>query len=281
MVLNRNELCWCGSGKKYKRCHLGADNRGTGGGGRQIPLKTTAQIEGIRRACRLTVEILDLVAARIGPGVTTNDVNDWVHGQTLARGGQPAPLHYRGFPKSVCTSINNVICHGIPDDTRLVDGDIVNVDVTTILDGYYGDASRMFLIGPVSAPARRLVEVARECLAIGVGQVKPGHTFGDIGFHIQQHAEAHGYSVVRAYTGHGIGLKFHEPPEVLHVGERGQGPVIRPDMVFTIEPMINAGTYECRILKDGWTAVTKDGALSAQWEHTVRATGTGAEVLTA
>ena len=247
----------------------------------EIIIKTEEQIEGIRKSSQLTRDILDMLEQRIVAGITTNDVNRWVHEYTLAHGAIPATLNYRGFPKSVCTSLNNVICHGIPDETVLREGDILNVDVTSILDGYYGDSSRMFLIGEVSEEARRLVEVTRQCLYLGIEQVKPGNTLGDIGHAIQQHAERHGYSVVRDYIGHGIGVQFHEPPNVYHFGEPGTGIVLVPNMVFTIEPMINAGRYQVRVLEDGWTVVTADGSLSAQWEHTVRVTQDGVEVLTA
>jgi methionyl aminopeptidase len=222
-----------------------------------------------------------MLEGRVVPGVTTGDINRWVHEYTLAHGATPAPLNYRGYPKSVCTSVNDVVCHGIPDGTVLKEGDILNIDVTSILDGYYGDSSRMFLIGEVPEEARNLVEVTRECLYLGIEQVKPDNTFGDIGHAIQKHAERHGYSVVRAFVGHGIGIQFHEPPNVLHYGEPGTGATLEPDMVFTIEPMINAGGYDVRVLEDGWTAVTVDGSLSAQWEHTVRVTEDGVEILTA
>ena len=284
MDLGRNDPCWCGSGRKYKKCHLAIDGSGPARPERMwdgIPIKAEPEIAGIRAASRLTAEILDLVAGRIGAGITTNEIDSWVHEYTIARGAVPAPLGYRGFPKSVCTSINEEICHGIPDATVLKDGDIINIDVTTILNGYYGDASRMFLIGAVSEKARRLVEVTRECLNRGIRMAKAGNRFGDIGWAIQEYAEANGFSVVRDYTGHGIGTEFHEAPNVCHYGKKGTGKLIRPDMVFTIEPMINAGTYKCRLLSNGWTAVTQDGELSAQWEHTVRATQNGAEILTA
>lgn len=248
---------------------------------REVIIKSEEQVAGIRKSCQLTRDILDMLEERIAVGITTNDVNRWVHEYTTARGAIPAPLNYRGYPKSVCTSLNNVVCHGIPDDTVLRDGDIMNVDVTTILDGYYGDASRMWLIGNVSEEARRLVRVARECLYLGIEQVRPGNTLGDIGHAIQQHAERHGYSTVRHFVGHGTGVQFHEPPDVFHFGQPGTGMVLVPNMVFTIEPMINAGGFEIRILEDGWTAVTADGSLSAQWEHTVRVTADGVEVLTA
>lgn len=248
---------------------------------RHIVIKTEEQIAGIRRSCRLTSEILDRLEERIRPGVTTGEIDAWVHEYIVAHGAVPAPLNYRGFPKSVCTSLNEVICHGIPGERVLQEGDILNVDVTTILDGYYGDSSRMFLIGEVSEEARRLVRVTRECLYRSIDQVKPGNRLGDIGHAIQEHAERHGYSVVRTFVGHGVGLEFHEPPDVRHYGQPGTGQLLRPNMVFTIEPMINTGDYRARILEDGWTAVTVDGGLSAQWEHTVRVTETGCEILTA
>jgi methionyl aminopeptidase len=284
--LSRNDLCWCGSGKKYKHCHLKQDRQSSGrqrlmgGRSREIIIKTEEQIDGIRRASQLTRDILDMLEERIVAGISTEDINRWVHEYTLAHGATPAPLNYRGFPKSVCTSLNQVVCHGIPDGTVLREGDILNVDVTSILDGYYGDSSRMFLIGEVSDEACRLVEVTRECLNLGIAQVKPGNTLGDIGHAIQQHAESHGYSVVRDYIGHGTGVQFHEPPDVRHFGEPGTGVRLVPGMVFTIEPMINAGGYQVKLLGDGWTVETADGSLSAQWEHTVRVTEDGVEVLT-
>jgi len=246
-----------------------------------IIIKTEEQIAGIRKSGQLTRDILDMLTDRIRPGITTEEINRWVHEYTIAHGGTPAPLNYRGFPKSVCTSINDVVCHGIPDETVLQEGDIINVDVTTILDGYYGDSSRMYLIGDVSDEARRLVEVTRECLYLGIAQVKPANTLGDIGHAIQQHAESHGYSVVREYIGHGTGIQFHEPPDVRHYGQPGTGEILVPNMVFTIEPMINLGGRGVRLLSDGWTVVTSDGSLSAQWEHTVRVTEDGVEILTA
>ncbi|MFH1037784.1 MAG: type I methionyl aminopeptidase [PVC group bacterium] len=283
MDIGRNDPCWCGSGKKYKKCHL-ADNGAASPPPERmsdgIPIKTEKEIAGIRAAGRLTAEILDLVAGRIRAEIKTNEIDSWVHEYTVARGAVPAPLGYRGFPKSVCTSLNEEICHGIPGVIVLKEGDIINVDVTTILNGYYGDASRMFMIGRVSKQARKLVGVARECLNRGIRMVKAGNRFGDIGWAIQEHAEGNGFSVVRDYTGHGIGSEFHEAPNVCHYGRKGTGKLIRPNMVFTIEPMINAGTYKCRLLPNGWTAVTRDGSLSAQWEHTVRATESGVEILT-
>lgn len=249
---------------------------------REVPLKTAAQIAGIRKASHLTRDILDALEGRVKPGITTERINTWVHEMTLAAGAIPAPLNYRGYPKSVCTSINEVICHGIPSPERVLqEGDILNIDVTSILDGYYGDCSRMFLIGEVSEEARKLVEVTRQCLVLGVAQVKPGNHVGDVGHAIQQHAEAHGYSVVRAFVGHGTGVRFHEPPDIPHYGQPGTGMEFVPNMVFTIEPMINTGGFQAKVLEDGWTAITTDGGLSAQWEHTVLVTEDGVEVLTA
>lgn len=288
--LSRNDPCWCGSGKKYKHCHLRGDQqrqrqRAPVGWKRRSPriiIKTEEQVAGIRKASRLTVEILDELEKRIEPGITTEQINSWVHEMTLAGGGVPAPLNYRGYPKSVCTSLNEVICHGIPSPERvLLSGDILNVDVTSIVEGYYGDSSRMFLIGEVSDEARRLVEVTRECLDRAIEQVRPGNTLGDIGYAIQEHAEGHGYSVVRAFVGHGTGIDFHEPPDVRHYGRPGTGLVLQPNMVFTIEPMINIGSPDVKVLDDGWTAITVDDTLSAQWEHTLRVTAEGVEVLTA
>ncbi|HET90549.1 MAG TPA: methionyl aminopeptidase [Chloroflexi bacterium] len=285
--LSRNDPCWCGSGKKYKHCHLKKDiarlhrPRTVDEIGREVVIKTDEQIESIRKSGQLTRDILDMLEERIVAGITTDDINHWVHQYALDHGGIPAPLNYRGFPKSVCTSLNDVVCHGIPDGTVLREGDILNVDVTTILDGYYSDSSRMFLIGQVTDEARRLVEVTRECLNLGIEQVKPGNTLGDIGHAIQQHAERHNYSVVREYIGHGTGIRFHEPPDVRHFGNPGTGVVLVPNMVFTIEPMINAGGRRVRVLEDGWTVVTADGSLSAQWEHTICVTRHSVEILTA
>ena len=285
-ILLRNDTCWCGSGKKYKKCHMDQDifiSNLEKKVGYKIPrdiMKTEEQIEGIRKSCKLTHEILDMVSERIKAGVTTNEINTWVHEYTVEHNAYPAPLGYSGFPKSVCTSINDVICHGIPDDTVLKDGDIVNVDVTCILEGYYGDANRMYIIGEVSKEVLDLVRVSKECLQKGIEQVKPYNTLGDIGFAIQEHAESHGYSVVYDYGGHGIGLEFHEDPFVPHIGKKGEGMILLPNMTFTIEPMINMGSPDSEVLEDDWTAVTVDGSLSSQWEHTLRVTETGYEILT-
>ncbi|GCD09336.1 methionyl aminopeptidase [Clostridium tagluense] len=285
-ILSRNDICWCGSGKKYKKCHMEQDifiSNIEQKVGYKIPrdiMKTEEQIDGIRKSCKLTHEILDMVGERIKVGVTTNEINTWVHEYTVEHNAYPAPLGYGGFPKSVCTSINDVICHGIPDDTVLKDGDIVNVDVTCILDGYYGDANRMFIMGEASKEAIDLVRVSKECLDLGIQQVKPYNTLGDIGNAIQQHAESLGYSVVYDYGGHGVGLEFHEEPFVPHIGKKGEGTILLPNMTFTIEPMINIGSPEADVLEDDWTAVTIDGSLSSQWEHTIRVTETGYEILT-
>ena len=285
MKLSRNDACWCGSGRKYKKCHLEMDLRleELEKKGYIIPprsiIKTEEQIAGIRRACQLSREILDGLEDVISPGITTETINTWVHEYTIAHGAYPAPLHYNSYPKSVCTSINEVICHGIPEERVLVDGDVLNVDVTCILNGYYGDASRMYLIGDPSSQARELVRVARECMYLGIEQVRPFNRVGDIGYTIEQHARKHGYSVVQDFGGHGVGVEFHEEPFVQHYGEKDSGMVLIPNMVFTIEPMINMGTYKCRVLDDNWTAVTADGSLSAQWEHTVRVTEDGVEIL--
>lgn len=282
---SRNDPCPCGSGKKYKKCCLNNPTVATHKPQqqtklRQIIIKTPEQIAGIRNACRLASQTLDMVAERIDAGVTTEEISTWVHDFTLAHGATPAPLGYHGFPKSVCTSLNHVICHGIPDGTVLKDGDIINVDVTPILDGYYGDSSRMFVIGDASEEAWTLVRVAKECLDLGIEQVRPGAKLGDIGHAIQKHAEGHGFSVVRDFAGHGTGVEFHEAPQIVHFGRPGTGAVLHPNMTFTLEPMINTGRYESRILADRWTAVTVDGSLSAQWEHTLLVTDTGVEVLT-
>jgi methionyl aminopeptidase len=279
---SRNDLCWCGSGKKYKKCHLRLDALKPPEPETKlaITLKNEEQLEGIRRSCRLAVAAMDMVAERISASITTGQINDWVHEYLLSHNAYPAPLNYHGFPRSICTSVNEVVCHGIPGDQVLREGDIVNVDITTILEGYFGDLSRMFIIGQTSAEAERLVRVTRECLFIGIAQVRPGGRLGDLGAAIQRHAEQHGYSVVRNIGGHGVGLQFHEEPFVPHYGRRGTGVLFRPNMTFTVEPMINAGVADTEVLDDEWTVITADEHLSAQWEHTVRVTPTGVEILT-
>ena len=245
-------------------------------------IKTPEQIEGIRRSGVVNTGVLDLVAQEIKEGMTTAAIDKLVYDYTMDHGAIPAPLNYEGFPKSVCTSINEVVCHGIPSEHEILrDGDIINVDVSTILDGYYSDASRMFMIGNVSPEKRRLVEVTKECLEIGREAAKPFGFVGAIGHAIQKHAEKNGYSVVRDLCGHGVGLAFHEEPEVCHFGRKGTGMLLVPGMVFTIEPMINMGTWHVFIDEaDGWTVVTEDELPSAQWEHTFVMTETGLEVLT-
>jgi methionyl aminopeptidase len=242
------------------------------------------EIEQLRAVGKLAADTLLMVGDRLRPGMTTEDVNTLVHEFTVQAGARPAPLNYRGFPKSVCTSVNDVICHGIPSPRVLRDGDILNVDVTPVLPavgGWHGDTNATFYIGEPSEQARHVVEVARECLELGIAAVEPGATLGDIGWAIQRHAERNDCSVVRDYTGHGIGRRFHSEPAVRHYGQPGTGLRLRRGMTFTIEPMINLGGHGCRLLDDGWTVLTRDGALSAQFEHTVVVTRRGVEVLTA
>ena len=245
-----------------------------------IKLHGPEGFEGMRRAGRLAASILDALAAHVVPGVTTGEIDDIVHRLTIEGGALPATLGYRGFAKSCCTSINQVVCHGIPGDKALKDGDIVNIDVTPILDGWHGDTSRMFLVGDVSIKARKLVDVTYECLMLGLEQAKPGNRLGDISAAIQQHAEKHRYGVVRDFCGHGVGRLFHDSPEVVHVGRPGTGPELRPGMFFTVEPMINIGKADVKLLDDGWTAVTRDRSLSAQFEHSIGITETGCEIFT-
>lgn len=245
-------------------------------------IKTPEQIEGIRRSGVVNTGVLDLVAKEIHAGMSTAEIDKLVYDYTVEHGAIPAPLNYEGYPKSVCTSINEVVCHGIPsEDEILEEGDIINVDVSTILDGYYSDASRMFVIGKTSPEKQKLVDVAKECLEIGMEAAKPYSFVGDIGNAIQKHAHKNGFSVVRDLCGHGVGLEFHEDPEVLHYGKKGTGMLLVPGMVFTIEPMINMGTWEVFIDEDdGWTVVTEDELPSAQWEHTFVMTENGLEILT-
>jgi len=249
--------------------------------GGAVDIKTAKEIELMREVCRLAADTLVAVGEIIRPGVTTQEIDEFVHKDTLAKGCKPAPLNYRGFPKSCCTSVNEVVCHGIPGPRALRDGDIVNVDVTHIFKGFHGDTSATFYVGTPSKQAIHVTEVARRALEIGIAQVKPGARLGDIGAAIQEFAERQQCSVVRQFVGHGIGRGFHEDPQVSHVGQWGRGPRLKAGMTFTIEPMINLGTWQVRILDDDWTAVTEDGALSAQFEHTLLVTTTGCEVLTA
>jgi methionyl aminopeptidase len=249
-------------------------------------IKTDAEIEAMRLAGRLASEVLDFITPHVRPGVTTGHLDLLCHNyMTQVQGTIPAPLNYappgyRPFPKSICTSVNHQVCHGIPGERVLKSGDVVNIDITVIKDGFHGDTSRMFHVGESSVAARRLSEVAYECMWLGIDQVRPGATLGDIGHAIQVHAEAAGFSIVREFCGHGIGRRFHEDPQILHYGRPGAGMALEAGMIFTIEPMVNAGRREVKELADGWTIVTKDHSLSAQWEHTVLVTQTGVEVLT-
>ena len=245
-----------------------------------IRIHSAEDFDGMRKAGRLAAETLDFVTPHVRSGVTTGELDRLCHDFIRDHGAVPAPLNYKGYPKSICTSLNHVVCHGIPGDRSLQDGDILNIDVTVILDGWHGDTSRMFPVGPVPVKATRLIDVTHECLERGIAAVRPGGTFGDIGHAIQTHAEARRYSVVRDFCGHGLGRVFHDEPNVMHFGTPGSGPEMREGMFFTIEPMINAGRHGVKILSDGWTAVTRDRSLSAQFEHTVAVTRTGHEVFT-
>ncbi len=286
--MGRNDRCWCGSGRKYKACHEAFDDKVLGYQmkGHMIPdkdmLKTKEQIEGIRESSKINIAVLDYVARHIREGMTTEEINRMVHEETVRMGGIPAPLHFDGYPKSVCTSINEQVCHGIPsEDVVLKNGDIVNVDASTIYKGYFSDSSRMFCIGEVDEEAARLVRVAKECMEKGIEQVKPWNFLGDMAEAVHSHALANGCSVVRDIGGHGIGLEFHEEPFVSYVTKKGTEMLLVPGMVFTIEPMVNLGTDEIYIDDgNGWTAYTEDGKLSAQWEVTVAVTEEGHEILT-
>lgn len=248
-----------------------------------VTIKSPAQLAKMRVAGRLAAEVLEMIAPHVHAGITTGELDRICHDYIVdVQKAIPAPLNYRGFPKSICTSVNQVVCHGIPSVKRVLkNGDIINIDITVIKDGHYGDTSQMFCVGKVPHHARRLIQVAQDCLYLGIAQVRPGKHLGDIGYAIQKHAEANHYSVVRDYCGHGIGTEFHEDPQVLHYGTPGTGMVLREGMTFTIEPMINAGRHETRLKSDGWTVETRDGRLSAQWEHTLAVTADGVEILTA
>ena len=320
-TLSANDVCWCGSGRKYKRCHRLADLDPDAAAKRaasaaaavrvkpgklsptravppEIPRpeyaltgrpsrtrvsgrpKTPEEIERMRRAGRAAAEVLRIVGAAVRPGITTDELDAIAHEECVRRGGYPSPLNYQGFPKSLCTSVNEVICHGIPDSTVLRDGDIVNCDVTIFLDGVHGDTNATFLCGDVDDESRRLVEVTRECLDRGIAAVRPGGMVRDIGKAIQEHAEANGFGVVRAFVGHGIGETFHADPQIPHYYDPRATTVLLPGMTFTIEPMITVGDWQHRMWDDGWTAVTADGRRTAQFEHTLVVTDTGAEILT-
>ena len=246
-----------------------------------ILIKTAEEIEKMRVAGRLAAEVLEMIEPHVVAGITTNELDRICHDYIVnEQQAIPAPLNYRGFPKSICTSINQQICHGIPSEKKLKNGDIINIDITVIKDGYHGDTSKMFCVGKVAPHAQRLVDVTREAMFLGIEQVKPGATLGDIGHAIQKHAEKNRYSIVREFCGHGIGKNFHEDPHVMHFGKPGEGAELEPGMIFTIEPMLNIGKRHMKVLKDGWTAVTKDRSLSAQWEHTILVTDDGHEILT-
>jgi methionyl aminopeptidase len=245
-----------------------------------IKLHGAEAFAGMRAAGRLAAEILDALVPHVVPGVTTEALDRIVYDHMLSAGALPATLGYRGYSKSCCTSINHVVCHGIPGDKQLRNGDIVNIDVTPILDGWHGDTSRMYLVGDVPIKARRLVDVTYECLMLGIEQARPGNRLGDVANAIQQHAEAHRFGVVRDFCGHGLGRLFHDSPEVIHAGKPGTGVELRPGMIFTIEPMINIGRPDCKVLDDGWTAVTRDRSLSAQFEHSIGITENGCEIFT-
>lgn len=286
--IGRNDPCWCGSGKKYKTCHMLMDEKihHYELEGHIVPthdmLKSEEQLEGIRESSKINIAVLDAVGEMIKEGVTTQEIDDLVYSMTTNMGGIPAPLNYEGFPKSVCTSINEVVCHGIPSEDRVLKaGDIVNVDVSTIYHGYFSDSSRMYCIGKVDEEKEKLVRVARECIDKGLEQVKPWNFLGDMAQAINDHAKANGFSVVVEIGGHGVGLEFHEEPFVSYVTKAGTEMLMVPGMVFTIEPMINAGTSEIYIDdEDGWTVYTEDGKPSAQWEVTVAVTKDGYEILT-
>jgi len=248
-----------------------------------VSIKTPAELEKMRQAGRLAAEVLEMIRPKVVPGITTGELDAICHDYIVnEQKAIPAPLNYHGFPRSICTSVNDVVCHGIPSDTKkLKNGDIINIDVTVIKDGYHGDTSIMVGVGDVAPHAQRLMQITQECLYKAIRIVKPGTTLGDIGAIIQEHAEKNYYSVVREYCGHGIGAVFHEEPQVLHYGRAGEGLVLKPGMTFTIEPMINAGKRHTKLnAKDGWTVTTKDGRLSAQWEHTMAVTETGVEIFT-
>jgi len=251
-----------------------------GGESRRITIHKPEDFAGMRRAGKLAAETLDMITAHVRPGISTGEIDKLCHDYMVERGAIPATLGYRGYTKSSCTSVNHVVCHGIPGDRVLVDGDIINIDVTVILDGWHGDSSRMYVAGEASTKAKLLMDVTYEAMMKGIAAIRPGATLGDIGHAIQVHVEKHRFSVVRDFCGHGIGRHFHEPPNILHFGRPGEGPKLKSGMFFTVEPMVNAGRPEVKILDDGWTAVTRDRSLSAQFEHMVAVTDNGVEIFT-
>lgn len=286
-MIDRNSPCWCGSGRKYKKCHYDFDEKlmAYEHRGCIVPehnmIKTPEQIEKIKASAQVNIAVLDYVAEHIKEGVTTEDIDRWVYEETTRQGAIPAPLNYEGFPKSVCTSIDEIVCHGIPDPKRVLkNGDIINVDCSTILNGYYSDSSRMFCIGDVSPEKKHLVEIARQSLEVGLKEVKPWNFLGDMGSAIHDFVRENGYSVVREIGGHGIGLEFHEEPWVSYVSEKGTEMLMVPGMMFTIEPMINMGKPDVFVDEDDdWTVYTEDGLPSAQWEIQVLVTEDGYEII--
>ncbi|KAI4451816.1 Methionine aminopeptidase [Eubacterium plexicaudatum ASF492] len=285
--LGRNDKCWCGSGKKYKQCHQSFDDKiaRIADQGHPVPtremIKNAHQIAGIRESAKINIAVLDYIAEHIHAGMSTEEIDRMVYERTTKMGGMPAPLHYDGYPKSVCTSLNDQVCHGIPsEDIILKEGDIINVDASTILNGYFSDSSRMFCIGEVSPEKKKLVEVAKECVSLGLEAVKPWGFLGDMGQAVHDHAFSNGYTVVREIGGHGVGLEFHEDPWVSYNSRRGEEMLMVPGMIFTIEPMINMGAADIYVDEvNDWTVYTEDGKPSAQWEVMVLVTDTGAEVL--
>ena len=286
--LGRNDLCWCGSGRKYKACHMAFDEKIQQYAleGHIVPehdmLKSKEQIEGIKESSKINIAVLDYVAEHIQIGMSTEEIDRLVYEKTTQMGGIPAPLGYEGFPKSVCTSLNEQVCHGIPSEKDILkNGDIVNVDASTIYNGYFSDSSRMFMLGDVAPETKKLVETAHKCLDIGLEQVKPWNFLGDMAQVINDYAKANGYSIVREIGGHGVGLEFHEEPFVSYVTSKGTEMLMVPGMVFTIEPMVNMGKANIYIDdENGWTVYTEDGLPSAQWEVTIAVTEDGYEVLT-
>lgn len=287
LKLGRNDKCWCGSGRKYKQCHQAFDDKiaRIAEQGRPVPMpemiKNAHQIAGIRQSAKINIAVLDHIAEHIHAGMSTEEIDQMVYEQTTKMGGIPAPLHYDGYPKSVCTSLNDQVCHGIPSqDIILKEGDIVNVDASTILNGYFSDSSRMFCIGEVSPEKKKLVEVAKECVYRGLEEVKPWGYLGDMGQAVHDHAFANGYTVVREIGGHGVGLEFHEDPWVSYNSRRGEEMLMVPGMIFTIEPMVNMGAPDIYVDEvNNWTVYTEDGKPSAQWEIMVLVTEDGAEIL--
>ncbi len=287
LKIGRNDDCWCGSGLKYKKCHYNFDMKieSFAREGHEVPthdlIKTPEEIEAIKESAKVNIAVLDYVAEHIREGITTEEIDQWVYNETVKRGAIPATLDYEGFPKSVCTSLNDEVCHGIPSDkVVLKDGDIINVDCSTILHGYFSDSSRMFCIGNVSEEKRRLVEITKQSLEVGLKEVKPWGFLGDMGQAINDFAKENGYSVVREIGGHGVGIEFHEEPWVSYVSKRGTEMLMVPGMMFTIEPMINMGKADIYEDEDnGWTIYTRDGKPSAQWEIQILITETGYEII--